>query len=175
MKETTKGLFAAIAAAAILLGGAGSLAYWSATGTVGGGAINSGKLTLTGQDCGTGWTLDSGELVNGAPFVPGTTKLVPGDVISKTCTYTVNAVGEHLRATLAASGGTKSGALAPYVTVSSSFTVDGSPATEITEANDADVLSATISVTFNTASDNTSQDLAGALSDYVVTLTQAHN
>ncbi len=41
-------------------------------------------------------------------FDPATSTLVPGDSITKTCTFDVTAVGDHLRATLAATGGAES-------------------------------------------------------------------
>ena len=46
MKKSTKGALAAAAAGSLLLGGAGSLAYWTDAETVGGGSIASGHLKL---------------------------------------------------------------------------------------------------------------------------------
>jgi len=179
MKKSTKGAAAAGAAAVLLLGGAGSLAYWNATTTVGGASLSSGTLTLTDAttpSCAAApWTIDSGEAPAGATFTPGTDKLVPGDVITKTCTYTLGATGTHLRATLAATGGTATGTLADALTVSSTFKDGGTDVTEVTDENDGDTLTAQISVTFEGASDNTTQDLAATLADYTVTLTQAHS
>jgi alternate signal-mediated exported protein len=181
MKRSTKGAIAAGGAAVLLMGGAGTLAYWTATGTVDGGSFTSGELKLLNEDCdgagggtGTGWFFDSGEVTNGKEYAAGDL-LVPGDVLSKTCTFDIKATGEHLRATLAATGGTDSGALAASLTPSAAFIVDGGAVTEITEGNDGDVLSATVSVTFDPAANNTTQNISGVLADYVVTLTQAHN
>lgn len=179
MNKATKGALAAGAAGVLLLGGAGSLAYWNATTTVGGADLNSGHLTLSDQTTGTcasaPWTLDSAESPAGATFDPTTDLLVPGDVITKSCTYTLGATGAHLRATLAATGGVASGALAPALTVSATFDDNGTPVTEVNSANDGDTLTAEISVTFKGASDNTTQDQTAALSDYAVTLTQVHS
>jgi alternate signal-mediated exported protein len=179
MNKTTKGALAAGAAATLLLGGAGSLAYWNATTTVGGATVNSGTLTLTDATEGTcaaaPWKIDSGESPAGADFDPATELLVPGDVITKTCTYTLGATGTHLRATLGATGGTASGTLSSALTVSSTFKDGAEEVTEVTEANDGDTLTAEISVTFKGASDNSTQDQTAALADYVVTLTQAHD
>ena len=61
----------------------------------------------------------------GVPFDPATDTLVPGDELTKTCTFTVIADGTHLRADLAASGGTASGALAPALSVAGDFTLEG--------------------------------------------------
>ena len=49
--------------------------------------------------------LDDGEATAGAVFDPASSTLVPGDSITKTCTFDVTAAGDHLRATLAATGG----------------------------------------------------------------------
>ena len=100
MNKTTKGAVAAAAAGVLLLGGAGSLAYWNATGTVAGGTISSGQLTLTNPDCdpdttagaiGSVWKLD-----DGTTFDPDTQKIVPGDTLTKVCTYDITASGAHL-------------------------------------------------------------------------------
>ncbi len=55
MNRSTKGAIAAAAAAVLLLGGAGSLAYWSADGEVGGDTITSGSFTLTALPTADGW------------------------------------------------------------------------------------------------------------------------
>lgn len=179
MNKTTKGALAAGAAGALLLGGAGSLAYWNATADVAGGAINSGKLTLEDTTTGTcadaDWILDDAEEPAGAVFDPAADTLVPGDVLTKECTYTIGAEGTHLRADLSTSGGEASGDLSSALDVSSTFTVDGAAATSVTEADDGSELAATISVTFDPASDNSTQEKDATLSDYVVTLTQAHD
>lgn len=176
MQRVAKGTVAAAGAALLLVGGAGSLAFWNATATVSGpGAIQSGELKLQNQDCGSGWVFDGGEVVADKPYVPGDL-IVPGDVLSQTCTFDVLATGEHLRASVSAGGAVASLALAPYLTVGANFTIGGTPGiTEITEANNGQELSVDVTVTFNPAADNTTQNLAGALSDFTVTLQQVHN
>jgi alternate signal-mediated exported protein len=178
MNKSTKGALAAGAAGALLLGGAGTLAYWNATTTVGGADLGSGKLTLTDATTGTcaaaPWTLDGAESPAGATFDPATDLLVPGDVVTKTCTYTLGATGTHLRATLGATGGTASGGLAGALDATATFTDGGDPVTAVTEANDGDTLTAEISVVFKGASGNSTQQQSAALSDYVVTLSQVH-
>jgi alternate signal-mediated exported protein len=178
MNKTTKGAVAAVAGGLLLLGGAGSLAYWNDSATVAGGTIASGKLTLTDTTAGTcaaaPWVLDSAESPSGAAFDPATDMIVPGDVLTKNCTYTIGAKGTHLRATLATTGGAASGALAPALTTAGTFTVGGSTVTEVTSANDGATLSAQIKVTFKPASDNTTQLQSASLSSFVVSLTQVH-
>lgn len=179
MKKTTKGALAAGAGAVLLLGGAGSLAYWNDSASVAGGTINSGQLSLTDTTVGTcsaaAWTLDDDEAPAGATFDPAVDTLVPGDVLTKSCTYTVGAKGTHLRATLSTSGGAATGALAPSLAVSSTFTVNGGAATEVTSANDGQTLAATISLTFDPAAGNATQLQAADLSSFVVSLQQVHD
>lgn len=175
MKKSTKGALAAVGAAALLLGGAGTLAYWNATATVGGATIQAGELKLTDTDtcANVAWELDGGEDEPNATFDPATDRVVPGDVLTKTCNFGVLAKGEHLRATVEATGGTASGALG--VTPGGTFTIGGTTVAEITEANDGDVLNATLTLTVDTDNDNLTQLTNAVLADYVVTLTQEHN
>lgn len=54
MHNNIKAALAATAATVLLLGGAGTLASWNDSETIGGGAIKSGELSLTqevGQTC----------------------------------------------------------------------------------------------------------------------------
>lgn len=97
MNKSYKGALAAGAAGTLLLGGAGSLAYWNSTATADSGAITSGTLGLTGVGCDSAWKYNGGT-------ADGTTVVlvVPGDSITKSCTFTVAATGDHLSATLAA-------------------------------------------------------------------------
>jgi alternate signal-mediated exported protein len=180
MNKSTKGALAAAAAGALLLGGAGSLAYWNSTQSVTGGEIKSGTLTLTqetGQSC-TDWTLDAAG--GGGTFTPGVTLVVPGDVISKTCDYTVTASGAHLAAdlTMAAPSITGDADLAAALTPGATYTLDATPVLtgqDITSTDTGKVLQATITVTFNSAtSGTTAQGMTAALADIVVGLTQTH-
>lgn len=177
MHKASKGALAAAAAGALLLGGTGSLAFWTATAEVSGGSVNSGELTITDTTTGgcsdADWVIDAAE-PSGGPFDPATEKLVPGDVLTKTCTFTIGADGTHLRADLAATGGTASGALASALTVAGTFEVDAMPVTSITEADDGKELTATVSVAFDPGAGNPTQLSDATLSDYTVSLTQAH-
>lgn len=182
MNKSTKGAIAAAAAAVLLLGGAGSLAYWTADGEVGGDTINSGTFTLTEvAPCAAAeWTLDDGEDVAGDTFDPASDEIVPGDVLTKECDFTLTAIGKHLRAvpsvtTPATVGGTINPA--GNVTVSGTFSDSaGDPITVVTDDNDQDVLTAKITMTFPLGDeDNTTQIKTAVLSNYKVTLTQDHN
>lgn len=182
MKKTTKGAFAAGAAGVLLLGGAGTLAYWSDSETIGGGEIDSGELSLsqeTGQTC-TDWTLDA--VGGGTAYTPGTTLVVPGDVITRTCTYTVNSTGQHLAAdltmespTITAVTGTQ---LDDQLDIDATYTLgvatvlDGH---DVTSSDDGKVLVATIKVTFDSLTAGlTAQQQTASLDDISVTLTQTH-
>lgn len=172
MQKTTKGALAAAAAAVLLLGGAGSLAYWNATETVPGGTINSGHLTLTPT---TGTGCAAWELNGGATAYAAGDPLVPGDVLSENCSFTIAASGNDLTADVTASAANVTGPLAAALTVSANnIEVDGAPATSITSANDGQTLSLAVSVTFNATSDNTTQDLTAALADITITAQQTH-
>jgi alternate signal-mediated exported protein len=175
MKKSYKGAVAAATGGILLLGGAGSLAYWSATQDVPGGTINSGSLALSTPSC-AGWTLDTLEeppttYVDGDP-------LVPGDVLTKTCTFAITATGNHLRATLGVTDTsfTPVNDLSADLTADAEFAIAGNaiPA-EITDENDGDVVSAAITVTFDPTSGNESQSGSTVLGAITVTADQIHD
>lgn len=97
MKKTTKGALAAGAAATLLLGGAGSLAYWTSSTSVAGGSLTSGSISLTGVTCAATWTYGGADAGPATPV----TAIVPGDEVQKTCTGTITLVGDHIAATVA--------------------------------------------------------------------------
>lgn len=179
MKKSTKGALAAAAAGTLLMGGAGSLAFWSASGGVGGGTITAGHLSLddtTGADdtCANApWLLDSAG--GSTSFDPTTDKIVPGDVLTKICTYNVVARGKHLTAALTTSGGSSSGDLTAQTVTGASFTIDAVPDTTITTADNGKELKATLTITFDGAgATNLSQDDQLVLTNYTVNATQSH-
>ncbi len=86
MNSFVKGGIAAAAGLALLLGGAGSLAFWSDTESLNGGTVNSGTLALSSNADGA-WD----ETI---------TNIVPGDVITYTETFEIEAVGDNLEAEL---------------------------------------------------------------------------
>lgn len=94
MKKTTKGALAVAAAAVLLTGGAGTIAYWTDAETVDGGTVTSGELSLSAVSCAADWTYDDG----GTPTA--VTTIVPGDTITKACTGTLTLVGDHIGATV---------------------------------------------------------------------------
>lgn len=174
MKKTTKGALAAGAAAALLLGGAGSLAYWTETATVPGSTIESGHLAITGDTCATaGWKLDDGSDVD------STTRIVPGDQLTKECQFTIEGEGDHLDdvildITSVSWSGTNALTTAlgtPTATFSDSGGALTSPATVAV----GETITAVIEVTFPTSvTGSTAEDLQASLNTITVTATQNH-
>jgi alternate signal-mediated exported protein len=183
MSRTTKGVLAAVAAGVLLLGGIGSIAYWTSTQTVTGGTINAGHLALvvdgTNTGCGA-WTIDTGE-TGPAAYTPGD-PLVPGDVLSRECNFTLDAEGLHMRGNVTASAPTLTGTLAGALSVSATdLKINNVATSSFTEANDGQKLTTTVTVTFTDpgTADNTynqvSPQLTAALGNIAVTATQIHS
>ena len=188
MKKTTKGALAAVAGGSLLLGGAGSLAYWTGDSTVTGDSISSGTLDMSAPDCaddavaGThGWQFDN----TNAGFDPANDEIVPGDTLTKVCDITLNLVGSHIGATLAfdtaAWGAGSATGLTDELVPDVQFTVDGNPYAPITAAGTY-VIRAAISVDFpyGVEDNDSNSPLAGPalqaiLDDIVVTATQTHD
>ncbi len=122
MNKSTKGALAASAAGALLLGGAGSLAFWTTTQPVSGSDITAGHLKLTNPSCGAGWLLDGGAVFT-------TQLLVPGDTLTKVCTFSLDAAGEHLAADFDVTAPSLSGdaALLDELAVSAAYEVNSVP------------------------------------------------
>src|SRR3954452_1767091 len=150
----TKGVLAIGAGGVLLIGGAGTLAAWTDSQAISGGSITSGHLQLitdgTNAGC-TVWKLDSGE---SAPvtYTAGD-PLVPGDVLTKDCAFTVRATGNHLRATVGISAvnfsGTNTNFGGKLSAAVSSVKVNGNPVTEITELDNGGSITAKVTVTFD--------------------------
>jgi alternate signal-mediated exported protein len=123
MRNVTKAVIAGVAGVALLAGGAGSLAFWTDTKAGTPVAIASGDLSLGSITDGTGWTIEQNALGVPVPqtaavaYVPGTTLVVPGDVLTKTVAVPVSILGLNNKATLVVTGAT-----APSNTLSSQLT-----------------------------------------------------
>lgn len=182
MKKHTKGAIAAGTAAVLLLGGASTLAYWGDGAPIGGTDISTGELSLS-DTTSTGWVYAQGNTNEAKPV----TKIVPGDKIAQQHTFTITAAGDNLAAELDApesveavitSGGTPTTLELP-VTVT--YTIDGEAApAEITEANNGDEVTATVTVDFPfgdvaAINANDTQNLVASLSDLTVDLTQVES
>jgi alternate signal-mediated exported protein len=97
MKKTTTAAVAATVGAVLLLGGAGTLAYWNDTVNSDAQTISSGSLDLGAID-GTKqqWTVTNGTRTS----VPLTGAVVPGDVLSTTMDVPVTLSGQNIEAVL---------------------------------------------------------------------------
>jgi len=181
MKKSTKGALAAGAAGVLLLGGAGSLAYWTDAGTVTGSKITAGHLALSDADC-EGWTLGDSAAT---AFNATTDTIVPGEQLTRVCTFTVDAAGERMKAEFDVSApGFDTAASASDANILDELEVDAtyevtrdgtkSPATVPAVIEHDDVITATIKVTFDYDADNVqdSQDLSATLDDITVTAKQ---
>jgi len=182
MKKSTKGTLAAAAGAVLLLGGTGSLAYWNASATVNGGAITTGSLTLGAGSCGANWVYS-----NGTAAGQTVVKVVPGDAITKSCTFVVGASGDHLSASLGAPSTTTYGknpttATSDQLTVATTYTIDRTPVAtlvngdKLTSSDNGKTLTAKFVVTMpygsTTVNTNDTQNLTATLNALTVSLTQ---
>lgn len=181
MKKTTKGAIAAGGAAVLLMGGAGTLAFWTAHGTVNGTSIAAGHLRLDTSDCNsTGWKIDGSP--SPVAFDPATGNLVPGDTITKTCDVKVNVKGTHF-SHLNIQAVTQNSFAAPWDELTIATTVEGSAtgANNVTVVQGDNTVPVSITVTwpYGAAADNdlngSVTDLSTVLSNIDVTAVQLHN
>lgn len=188
MKKTTKGSIAAAAAAVLLLGGGTSLAYWTASQDVSGGTITSGELKLSEGTCDDDWVYAPGNASAGSTV----SLWVPGDVVTKSCTFTVKATGDNLLATLVNPGSvalttaSADAATTESATVAVAYQLGGAAivdqdatlaGTQITESAADRTLKATFTVTFpygnnSTINANDTQNWNAAFDALTITLTQ---
>lgn len=190
MNKATKGAMAAGAAALLLLGGAGSLALWSDSESVDGGAINTGTLDISSA-AGT-WQDVS------VPGVPvdisdiSLFRMVPGDTVEYTTEMTVTVIGNNLSADVefdptfvpVFTEGPDAGILAArnitrVAPTAANFTVDvdafregtTTPVTTITDADDNLVIDVTVSIAFD-AIDQVGINTTASFEDFDVTVQQ---
>ncbi|MCL2542199.1 MAG: alternate-type signal peptide domain-containing protein [Nocardioidaceae bacterium] len=183
MKKTTKGAIAASGAAVLLMGGAGTLAYWTGSQTVAGTSITSGELKLGAPSCG-GWVYDGTST--------SVTNFVPGDVVSETCTFGITAIGDNLSAKVTAPASVSRSGTDPTsasATVAATYSLSGAGGASgaildkdtITSADNAKTLTAVIKVSFpfgtdesasKTVNANDTQSWTASLDDLTVSLTQ---
>ncbi|MFT4299494.1 MAG: alternate-type signal peptide domain-containing protein [Aeromicrobium sp.] len=175
MNKSTKGALAAAAAAVLLLGGAGTLAYWTADGSITGAEITSGHLTLDASACeGTsGWSLE------GDTFDTSTDTLIPGDTLTKSCNIVVDVEGTHFTQ-VDIEATTPTGTLAaPWDELTVGATVNGSATggDDIAVNQGTNNIPVVITVTwpYGSAADNDlNGDLSTTLSSITVTAVQDH-
>lgn len=105
MKKTTTVALTAALGATLLLGGAGTLAFWTDTKTSATQTINSGNLSLGALESGN-WKIQNvvGDKKSQLVDLNSNTRIVPGDVLTQTVQVPVTLVGENLKANLTVSG-----------------------------------------------------------------------
>lgn len=174
------GPLAAVVLVVLLLGGQGSFASWQATRTVAGGPVSSGALALTASPGCTAWTFTrTGGLQSwvgttypaAATNASGTQYLEPGDALTSTCTYTLRAVGEHLRGTFAVS---QPSGMPAGVTATATYTVGGASQSMFTDADNGKAVVATLTVEVPSTV-TTLQGTSSTLSGVSVTARQVHS
>lgn len=94
MNKFAKGSLAAGAGIVLLLGGAGTLAYWNDSAELTGGTINAGTLDL--QATGGSWYENGTKISNIAEFA-----MVPGDEVTYTVDLALLTQGDNMKGTIA--------------------------------------------------------------------------
>lgn len=178
MRKSTKGALAVGAAGVLLLGGAGTLAYWTESADVDGADLEAGHLAITANTCGTApWMLDGG-LIEAEDAL-----IVPGDTIAKECTFTVTGEGDHFEdvdIAIAAPNwtiGSDADLVSALGVVSADY--DGSSVGPITTGDDipvGEVVTASFALTFSAATTgDTAEDALATLDTIAITVTQNHS
>jgi alternate signal-mediated exported protein len=141
MNKLVKGAVATAAGVALLMGGAGTFAYWNDSVGITGGTITAGNLVVNDATPTNGvWTVQKNgagaavTVANIATFVAS-----PGDKFTYTKNVSITATGDNLTATLALGAGSiaaagatptaASTALAAYLTKTAAITATGAGVT----------------------------------------------
>lgn len=99
MNKLTKAGIATAAGIALLMGGAGTLAYWNDSANLTGGTITAGKLDITSVSGGH-WENSSGTTIDIASY-----KVVPGETLTYKANVNVQLEGDALQARLVLGSG----------------------------------------------------------------------
>jgi alternate signal-mediated exported protein len=181
MNKLIKGSIAGAAGIALLLGGAGTLAFWNDDAVITGATITAGNLDIAPAatpGAGDGWKNSKGA-VTIANY-----RVVPGDVLTYTQSFDVTATGDNLVATAALAptaikpvATTKPAdvALAGALTSSAKFKVGTVETTTVTPTGGKQTIVVTTTITFpngTAAADNAAKLGAVNLADFTITLTQ---
>jgi alternate signal-mediated exported protein len=101
MNKLTSGAIVGTLGIALLLGGAGTFAMWNTSATSELGSVASGTLSIASNN-NAAWKNISADAPAGGTTIPSIAayKIVPGDTIQMTQTFSVAATGNNLVATL---------------------------------------------------------------------------
>lgn len=168
MNKLTKAAIAGAAGIALLLGGAGSLAYWNDSAKLDAASINAGTLTIAADgEASTTYLND--------PLMP-VSLIVPGDTVVVSQDVTISATGDNLEASLGIDATALVGALEPFVTYTVKAYDGVSEVTNLTTLSASDAASidrVEVTVVFPTSVEGTDgQGLGLDLGELIVTLTQ---
>jgi alternate signal-mediated exported protein len=167
LRKSSKGAIAATAAAVLLIGAWGSQASWTGSGTTPGTDAATGHLKLD-ANCG-GW------LLGGNAFDAVNDLLVPGSILNRHCSFTVDVAGVMTvkLSTTTPSFSNDGGGLGSILTTTAAFTdSDGDDIPDQTVVTDGEVINVDVTVKLlNTVTNG--QDLTTTLNDIVITATQA--
>ena len=171
MNKLVKGSVAAAAGIALLLGGAGSLAYWNSETTFSGTTITSGTLTIANNGAATStFTTEAGTALTGS------SKIVPGDVVVVKQLVTVTASGDNLKSALTIDQTALTGTLSTTVTVTVKAyagTTEITALSNLTPVQAASITKVVATITFPSSTGTTvAQASSLDLSNLKVKLTQ---
>jgi alternate signal-mediated exported protein len=100
MNKLTSGAIVGTLGIALLLGGAGTFATWNQSTTANAGTVASGTLTIANSGTPTWKNISADAPANATIANIASYKIVPGDTLEMTQTFTVAASGDNLKATL---------------------------------------------------------------------------
>lgn len=144
--RTVWGAAAVVVAVVLLLGAGGTLALWTASDDVDAGSATSGMLDVTAGTCESSWKRVSDNRA--------VTLILPGDVVTKTCTFSLTAAGDHMTASISTPSSVNLGSGKPdsaTATVVTSYTIGGTTIANggtIDSSANGKTLTATFTVTF---------------------------
>jgi len=176
MNKLVKGAIAGAAGIVLLMGGAGSLAYWNDSTNAGPGAgsnsITAGTLTVTAVNAGS-WTKGfynaSNVLVGSVGAVPtlSAVRVVPGNRLVYTQSFNIVGTGDDLYFTIGSTAGavTAASAAAADVALAAQINASGTTAFSVSGVTGGTVVASTTPGTYKVSSN------AGTPSTVTVTWT----
>jgi alternate signal-mediated exported protein len=160
MNKLVKGSIAGAAGIILLMGGAGSLAYWNDTtnaGPAGGTTITAGTLTVSAANAGS-WTKGfynaSGTLVGSVSSVGtlSSVRIVPGNRLVYTQQFNVVGIGDDLYFTIGSTAGAVSGTSGADAALASQINASGTTAFAVSSVSGGTVTAATTPGTYKVSS-----------------------
>ena len=134
MNKMIKGSLVGGTGIALLMGGFGTYALWSDSGTAAGSSVSSGELDIAAN---TATWADASADATSATWNPASDVVVPGDVIKRTQTFTIKGTGKNLKGTISLAQGavTKTG-FGSYMNVAVDVTSNSGTVTRNGSTND---------------------------------------